>query len=100
MQSNDLSGPAHDAVVLAAALLATAGRHRLANRSMSLHSLTACMALGVPTGPVPPVPDHPGPDVLITRALRALGELDFEDFARPAVAEAARHARRALIAVR
>lgn len=100
MHQKDRAHTAPEAVVLAAALLATAARHRLASRSMALHSLTACMALGVPTGPVPPVPDHPGPDVLITRALRALGELDFEDFAKPAVVEAARHARRALIAVR
>ncbi|GHE06910.1 hypothetical protein [Klenkia taihuensis] len=89
-----------DKVRLAAVLFATAGRHRLAGRSVALHSLAACAALGVHTGPVPPVPDHPGPDVLITRALRALGELHADDFAQPAVVQAARHGRRALIAVR
>jgi hypothetical protein len=89
-----------DQVRLAAALFATAGRHRFAGRSAALHSLAAYAALGIDTGPVPPVPDHPGPDVLITRALRALGELDAADFDQPSVVRAARHGRRALIAVR
>ena len=100
MQTNHPTARALPAVVLAAALFATAGRHPRASRSVALHSLAACSALGVATGPVPPVPDHPGPDILITRALRALGELDLEDFGQPAVVEAARHGRRALIVAR
>lgn len=100
MQTTPPSTDRLDQVRLAAVLFATAGRHRLVGRSAALHSLAACTALGIDTGPVPPVPDLPTPDVLITRALRALGELDADDFDQPAIVEAARHGRRALIAVR
>lgn len=100
MQTTARSNDTLDQVRLAAVLFATAGRHRLASRSAALHSLAACAALAVDTGPVPPVPDHPTPDVLITRALRALGEVDADEFDQPAIIEAARHGRRALIAVR
>jgi hypothetical protein len=91
-QSHDLAS----ARVEAAALFAAAARHAQATTTVQLHCLAASTALRVPTRPVPAGTDADGPDQLITRALRILGQLDTDDFAHPDVLAAARHGRRAL----
>lgn len=88
--------PQAGARILAAALFAAAARHPAAGRTQQLRCLAACAALRCPTSPVPPLDDSPGPDALITQALRTLGELDPSAFAHPDVLAAARHGRRAL----
>lgn len=84
----------------AAALFAAAGRNEQAGRTAQLHCLAAAGALAVPSGPVPGLTDGSAPEVLITQALRILGELDLVDFAEPDVLKAARLGGRALRGLR
>lgn len=80
----------------AAALFAAAARNEKAGPAAQLHCLAAVAALRVATGPVPATVDATDPDRLIEQALRILGNLATDDFARPDVLAAARHGRRAL----
>ncbi|CCH89131.1 protein of unknown function [Modestobacter italicus] len=87
---------ATDARAEAAALFAAVARHEQAPTTMQLHCLAAATALRAPTRPVAPTIRGSEPDRLVTQALRILGQLDVDDFARPDVLAAARHGRRAL----
>ena len=80
----------------AAALFAVAARHDQATTTVQLHCLAASTALRTATQPVPAMLDAGGPEQLVMRALRILGQLDTGYFAHPDVLAAARHGRHAL----
>ena len=84
----------------AAALFTAAGRNEKAGATAQLHCLAAATTLLPPSGPVPATTDTTDPDRLVERALRILGNLPAQDFARPDILAAAQHGHRALRAPR
>ncbi len=81
---------------LAADLFAAAARRDDLPTAGTLHCLAAELALATVRRPTSPRLDTLATDDLITRALHALAGLTPDDFADPAVLDAARYGRRAL----
>jgi hypothetical protein len=92
----DPTGPVNR--VRAAALLSVASRDESSSATARLHCLAAVEALGEP-GAWTERHTFASPssaDARITGALQLLGQLPLDEFRRPEVLTAARHARRAL----
>ncbi|WP_375504454.1 hypothetical protein [uncultured Jatrophihabitans sp.] len=80
----------------AAALLAAVSRDDAASGAVRLHCLAALDVLDVPAPWKRHTIDNGDAQGCITRALHLLGALPLEQFGRPEVLTATRHARRAL----